>query len=126
MKSRFASAVMVVLTVPGFVQADDDCRRPMTEWQSREAVTSHVTEMGIAAERLRVDDGCYEIRGQDTEGNRVEMKIDPATLDILKLEVRFRPGAGPSPYLPGIERKGSTIRGHELAPYHSAVKADEK
>lgn len=56
----------------------------------REAVTAHVTALGVTAERLRIDDGCYEVRGRDSDGNRVGLKIDPTSLAILKLEVRFR------------------------------------
>jgi len=82
--------------------ADDDCRRPMAEWQSREAVTAHVTALGVTAERLRIDDGCYEVRGRDSDGNRVGLKIDPTSLAILKLEVRFRSGADAVRYLPAV------------------------
>ena len=39
----------------------------------------------------------------DADGNRVELKIEPATLAIMELEVRFRPGADASRYLPGAK-----------------------
>lgn len=95
-----AIALMIGLTVSGASLASDDCRSPMADWKSRDAVTAHVTGLGITTERLRIDDGCYEVRGRDSDGNRVELKIEPATLGLLSLEVRFRPGASPSRYLP--------------------------
>ncbi|WP_083961215.1 PepSY domain-containing protein [Thermomonas fusca] len=102
MKSFLPIAVIIALTASGAALADDDCRRPMAEWQSREAVTAHVTALGVTAERLRIDDGCYEVHGRDSDGNRVGLKIDPTSLAILKLEVRFRSGADAVRYLPAV------------------------
>jgi hypothetical protein len=101
MKLLLPIALLIALTGSGAARASDDCRRPMAEWQSREAVTARATELGLTTERLRIDDGCYEVRGRDADGNRVELKFEPATLAILELEVRFRPGADTSRYLPG-------------------------
>lgn len=100
MKARFPIAFVLALTGAGGAMAGNDCRRPMAEWQPREAVTAHISERGITTERLRIDDGCYEVRGRDGDGNQVELKIDPASLAILELEVRFRPGADTTRYLP--------------------------
>ena len=102
MKSRLPLAFVLALTGASAAMAGDDCRRPMAEWQSREAVTAHVTALGVTAERLRIDDGCYEVRGRDSDGNRVGLKIDPTSLAILKLEVRFRSGADAVRYLPAV------------------------
>ena len=102
MKSFLPIAVIIALTASGAALADDDCRRPMAEWLSREAVTAHVPALGVTAERLRNDDGCYEVRGRDSDGNRVGLKIDPTSLAILKLEVRFRSGADAVRYLPAV------------------------
>ncbi|MEZ5741642.1 MAG: PepSY domain-containing protein [Burkholderiaceae bacterium] len=99
MKTLFPIAFVITLTGAGPAMADDDCRQPMAQWQSREAVAAHISELGITTDRLRIDDGCYKIRGRDGEGNRIELKIDPATLELLELEVRFRAGADPSRYL---------------------------
>lgn len=101
MKFLFLTTVIALASASAAL-ADDDCRRPMGEWQSRDAVAAHVARLGLTAERLRIDDGCYEIRGRDGAGNQVELKIDPATLEPLTLEVRFGPGADPSRYLSGV------------------------
>lgn len=100
MKSFLPLVVVIALTASGTAVADDDCHSPMAEWQPRETVTARVTELGVMTDRLRIDDGCYEVRGQDGDGNQVKLKIDPASLEILKLEVRFRSDADVSRYLP--------------------------
>lgn len=105
MKSFFPLTLAIVLAGPGVALASDNCRRPMAEWQSRESVTAHVAERGIASERLRIDDGCYEVRGRDDKGNQVELTVDPASLAILELKVRFTPGADTSRYLPAARNQ---------------------
>ncbi len=110
MKSLFRFVILVAFTSFGAANAGDDCRRAMSEWQSREAVTSYITQMGLESERLRIDDGCYEVRARDPHGNQVRLKIDPATLAILKLDVRFQPGNDASRYLPGSGgQKGKVV-----------------
>lgn len=112
MKSIVPIATVVALTISGAALASEDCRSPMAEWKSRNTVTAHVTELGITTERLRIDDGCYEVRGRDGDGNPVVLKIEPATLALLELEIRFRSGADPSRYLPG----GRTQAGKPTKP----------
>ncbi len=92
-------ALLIALSASGAALASDDCHRPMAEWQPREAVAARATELGLTTERLRIDDGCYEMRGRDADGNRVRLTLDPATLSVLQLDVRFRPGADVSRYL---------------------------
>lgn len=101
MKRAIPFALIVSLGAAGMAFADDDCRGPMDQWQSREAATTHVQRLGISPDRVRIDDGCYEVRGRDSDGNRVELKLDPVSLAVRELEVRFRPGATPTRYLPG-------------------------
>ena len=103
MKALAPIATVIVLTASGTALAGDDCHSPMAEWKSRDTVAAYAKGLGVTSERMRIDDGCYEIRGRDADGNRVELKIEPATLAIMELEVRFRPGADASRYLPGAK-----------------------
>ena len=75
-------------TLPTF--ADDDCKAPMDRWQSREAVRQMAAREGWQIQRLKIDDGCYEIRGTDAQGRDFKAKIDPETLKVLKLKQRDR------------------------------------
>lgn len=70
--------------------ADDDCDAPMDRWQSREAVRQMATQQGWQIQRLKIDDGCYEIRGTDRQGRGFKAKIDPETLKVLKMKQRDR------------------------------------
>ena len=108
MKALAPIATVIVLTASGTALAGDDCHSPMAEWKSRDTVAAYARGLGVTSDRMRIDDGCYEIRGRDADGNRVELKIEPANLAILELEVRFRPGADASRYLPGLNARAGT------------------
>ena len=66
--------------------AEDDCNAPLNRWQSRDAVRQMAAAQGWQIERLKIDDGCYEIRFTDAQGRRFKAKIDPETLKVLKLK----------------------------------------
>lgn len=72
------------------VLAGDDCDAPIQHWQSREAVKRMAAQKHWEVQRLKIDDGCYEIRGMDAEGRSFEAKIDPETLELVKMKVRDR------------------------------------
>lgn len=66
--------------------AGDDCDAPVNRWQSREAVRQMAASQGWQIQRLKIDDGCYEIRGTDAQGQAFKAKIDPETLKVLKMK----------------------------------------
>ena len=70
----------------GVALADDDCFVPMADWQPRDAVARLAEENGWTVRRIKIDDGCYEIIGTDAEGRRMEATVNPATLEVMKIE----------------------------------------
>ena len=70
--------------------AGDDCDVPVRRWQSRDAVRQMAAQKGWELERLKIDDGCYEIRGRDAEGRRFKAKLDPETLEPVSMKRRER------------------------------------
>ncbi|MDZ7753883.1 MAG: PepSY domain-containing protein [Gammaproteobacteria bacterium] len=102
--------------------ADDDCHSPMSQWQPQDAVVQHAAKLGIQVSRLKIDDGCYEIKGHDSDRNKVELKLDPASLALRELEVEFRPGSDPSRYLKGAKTPASLQ--HKASPGHPLSEQD--
>jgi hypothetical protein len=94
--------------------ADDDCNAPLDRWQSREAVRQMATREGWQIQRLKIDDGCYEIRGLDAQGRTFKAKIDPETLKVLKMKqedserARERDRDGGAPQEPRPSQPDST------------------
>lgn len=93
--------------------SEDECRVPMSEWRPTAELEAKIRAEGWQRiDRIKVDDGCYEAKGYDREGWRVEAKYDPKSFELVKLErkrARLRererlrdpataaPGAGPGP-----------------------------
>ena len=75
---------MGLSALPAF--ADDDCDAPLNRWQSRDAVRQMAVAQGWQIQRLKIDDGCYEVRGTDAQGRTFKAKIDPETLKVLKIK----------------------------------------
>ena len=66
--------------------AEENCDAPLNRWQSRDAVRQMAAAQGWQIQRLKIDDGCYEIRFTDAQGRSFKAKIDPETLKVLKLK----------------------------------------
>lgn len=80
------AALAGLILVSQSVHADDDCDRPTADWQSRRAVEQLAERSGWRIDKLKVDDGCYEIKGHDAEGRRFKAKLDPVTLEIVGMK----------------------------------------
>ncbi|MBL0164222.1 MAG: PepSY domain-containing protein [Xanthomonadales bacterium] len=90
MKSlTLTSAVLASLIFSSAAMAADDCTDPVTDWQPRETLRQQIEQHGWEVQRIKVDDGCYEVRGIDKIGNEFKAKYAPASLHIRKLEITF-------------------------------------
>jgi hypothetical protein len=85
--------------------ADTDCTDPISQWRSRETLQQQVEQRGWTVQRIKVDDGCYQVRGIDRKGNKVKAKYSPATLKIRSLEVEFGPDADASEYIAPVQQE---------------------
>ena len=86
-KSLFLASALAALALGNPASADDDdCYVAMSKWQSRAAVRDMAEAQGWQVRRIKIDDGCYEIKGRDANGREIEVKIDPATLAVIDLE----------------------------------------
>lgn len=71
---------------PAAALADDDCFVPMADWQPRAEVARLAETNGWTVRRIRIDDGCYEIDGTDSAGQRIKVKVHPSTLQVMKIK----------------------------------------
>ncbi|AQS47355.1 hypothetical protein BMG03_05750 [Thioclava nitratireducens] len=86
MKKTMTILAFLATFPAGAALADDDCFAPMADWQPRDAVVQLAEQNGWTVRRIKIDDGCYEIDGTDVQGRRVEVKLHPATLQVLEIE----------------------------------------
>lgn len=70
---------------------DDDDRRyvtsDMANWLSMEAIAKKLGAAGYTdIDDIEVEHGLFEVDARDPEGNRVELKINPVTGDVIGLK----------------------------------------
>lgn len=82
-----AVAALAVLPAAG-AMAGDDCHVPRGAWQPRDAAMQAAAGLGWHVEKVEADDGCWEVKGRDAQGRRIKAKLDPATLEVVKLRQR--------------------------------------
>lgn len=82
------SAFLGLVAAPAL--ASDDCNVPVALWQPSDAVMRMAAQQGWQVRRLKIDDGCYELRGKDAQGREFKAKLDPQTLRPVKMKVRER------------------------------------
>ncbi len=86
MRKTLTILAFVTSLPAGAAFADDDCFVPMADWQPREAVAALAARQGWTVRRIKIDDGCYKIDGRDSEGRKIEVKVQPGTLQIVEFE----------------------------------------
>lgn len=99
MKNRLFTALITACLMSGTALAKDDCSDPVTDWQPKGHLRQMMENNGWAVKRIKVDDGCYEIKGLDRNGHRVKAKFSPASLKIIELEIKFEGSGDSSDYL---------------------------
>lgn len=75
--------------IASFSFADDDCHDPVADWQPREVLRQKLEADGWQVKRIKVDDGCYEVKGLDQQGNKVKAEYFPASLRLRSLKMQF-------------------------------------
>ena len=71
----------------GRVLADEECKDPIASWQPRDVLRKLLEDQGWVVHRIRIDDGCYQVRALDEQGRRVEATYAPASLTLIELEL---------------------------------------
>lgn len=84
-KPVILSLALLLLSIP-LLADDDDCDDPVANWQPRENLRQKLEAEGWKVYRIKVDDGCYEVKGLAPEGYRAEASFAPASLKLMELE----------------------------------------
>ena len=84
-----AYAVFIVFTfIAPPLMADEECTDLIAEWQPREILKKQLELQGWVVKRIRIDDGCYEVRALDAQGREVKATFTPASLTLMELEIK--------------------------------------
>ena len=90
------AAVLAALPVTAAL-AGEKCDGPAPQRQSFEAFMQVMGDYEWTIKKMRVTDGCYDLRVRDSSGNTLNVMIDPATLQVVDGQVvRFADGTSGS------------------------------
>ena len=98
-KKSILTAVITSCLVSGVAMADDHCTDPVSDWQPKEKLREIMLKKGWSVKRIKVDDGCYEVKGRDRNGHRSEAKFSPTSLKLIEIEIKFDDSEDTSGYL---------------------------
>jgi hypothetical protein len=79
--SAFIIALAACGALAGPALADDNrCAfQPRERWMPIEQVNARAQAMGYTVREIESDDGCWEVKGVDRNGARIEIKLDPVS-----------------------------------------------
>ena len=99
MKRKLIKSLLIIsCLLATVVFASDHCTDPVADWQPKEKLKLLMEDKGWAVNRIKVDDGCYEVKGIDQNGHKVEAKFSPASLKLKELEIKFKDDGSVSEY----------------------------
>jgi hypothetical protein len=81
-----AMSSMALLLGSGSALASGKCSAPMAEWQPREALQTKLEADGYKVNRIKTDDGCYEVYAVGPDGKRMKAYFDPKSFEQVKGE----------------------------------------
>jgi hypothetical protein len=86
MKHLILASLVLLSGVSAF--AKKNCTdQPKEKWMSEADFKKKVTELGYTIRKFKQKGSCYEIYGQNKEGQKVEIYFNPVDLTIVKSEV---------------------------------------
>ncbi len=72
---------------PGLASADDICpATTKSDWQSADAIAAKAAELGYVVRKVEEEHGCWEVKGTDAAGARVEVYFHPVTAEVMKVK----------------------------------------
>lgn len=90
-KTLIAVAALSLAAFTGATFASVTCtQEPKSKWLSQEAIAAKLKEQGFVVTRTETKRSCYEVKGKDAQGKRVELYVDPVTARIVKQESKDR------------------------------------
>ena len=94
MRTTFPMLALLAALPATAALAGETCNVPPQQRQSFEALGRLASDFGWTIDRMKIDDGCYELRVTDASGNVLKGKIDPATREVVDGSVkRFGDGS---------------------------------
>lgn len=88
---RSAAAAMALVTLaataPIAMAAEENCTSaPSASWRTPADATAAAEVLGYKVQRIKTEGTCYEAYARDKDGRRVEVFLDPMTLQVVRVK----------------------------------------
>lgn len=84
--ATLAGSLLIALS-SGAARADSDdyghCNVPLSDWKPRAAVEAALQARGWTVQSIRSDDGCYKVKITTATGEKLRIKLNPQTLELV-------------------------------------------
>lgn len=88
-----AAAMLAFVGASGTAWASDEYRctsEPRSKWLSLDVISQKAKDLGYSVTKIEADDGCWEVKGYDKNGARIELDIHPITGEPFSTEKQRR------------------------------------
>ena len=87
MKGTILAVAMLAASTSAL--ADASCPEVARErWLRAEEVQARLEARGVEVKRVKREGSCYEVKGKDRQGRKVELYVSPADASVVKEKVK--------------------------------------
>ncbi|MEF9604730.1 PepSY domain-containing protein [Paracoccus sp. PXZ] len=80
---RLVPLISAILVTATPAVASDRCQVPPDQQRPANELRAELTAKGWTVGKIELEEGCYEVRGQDQTGLSVEVLFDPASFQDM-------------------------------------------
>jgi len=89
MKTILLAAMVASVAAVSGAQADDGHRCPavpVDRWMNEQQIRERATALGLQVRKVKIDDGCYEVKARNRDGRWQEIRFHPETGEQVSVE----------------------------------------
>ncbi len=84
-----AAATLAAATGPALADSSDPRCGPIepSQWMSIADISAKAEANGLTVRKIDRDNGCYDVKGIDAKGQRLEITMHPVSGEVIKTEI---------------------------------------
>ncbi len=84
LKNPSVAAALLLASLGAYAQHAERCEPiPKTEWRSQADLERKLKDEGWTVNRVKIENGCYEVYGRDAKGKKMEIFFHPKTFEVV-------------------------------------------
>ena len=84
LKPSIVAASLLMASLGALAQHAERCEPiPKTEWRPQAELERKLKNEGWTINRVKIENGCYEVYGRDAKGRKMETFFHPKTFEVV-------------------------------------------